>query len=93
MWVSTNKAKVYVLDANELTLLNKDKEIKLNNPNPAEMGAASADGQLVAIGDNKGYITVFNTATMEQAFYTAYHNKKILYIAFTQDNLISFGFD
>lgn len=56
---------------------------------------ASPDGKYVAVGDTKGYVSVFNAETQEQAFYTANHKNKILSMSFSTDSsqLAALGFD
>ena len=50
---------------------------------------------MVAVGDTKGYISVFDSESKELKFYTASHKNKVLAMCFTQDSsqLYSIGFD
>lgn len=65
IWVGNDKGQIFVLDTTNLNLFSLDKEVKTCYGHPVQSMAASADGKYVAVGDTKGYVTVFNTETRE----------------------------
>ena len=69
-------------------------ELKTVYGHPAVSMASSTDGSLVAVGDTKGYVTVFDVASRAQKNYFALHQNKVLEIQFTSDNRVAtIGFD
>lgn len=73
IWVVNNQGNIFILTADEFTLVEAQKELRTSHKHAGLSMDASPDGQFIAVGDVKGYITVISTATHEQAFYTAYH--------------------
>jgi WD40 repeat protein len=83
LWVADAKGLVHILSAD--TLKPEEGE---------QLKASSADGSLVAVGDTKGYVTIFDTASRSQKCYFALHQNKVLEIQFTSDNRVAtLGFD
>lgn len=92
LWVADNKGVVKILNAD--TLQPEGEELKTVYGHPAVSMNSSKDGSMVAVGDTKGYVTLFDTATRAQKSYTAPHQNKVLEINFTDDNRVaSVGFD
>ena len=63
---------VKILNADTLQP-EEGEELKTVYGHPAMSMAASSDGSLVAVGDTKGYVTVFDTASRSQKCYFALH--------------------
>ena len=93
LWVSDQKGLVHILNADTLKL-EEGEELKTVYGHPAVSMASSADGSLVAIGDTKGYVTVYDVASRSQKSYFSLHQNKILETQFTADNRVAtIGFD
>jgi WD40 repeat protein len=93
LWVADSKGFVHILNADTLKPEEGD-ELKTVYGHPALSVASSADGSLVAVGDTKGYVTVFDAASRSQKSYFALHQNKVIEIHFTQDNRVAtLGFD
>jgi WD40 repeat protein len=86
---------IHIFDSNNVNLFSSDKEIKTCYGHPVHSMASSPDGKYIAVGDTKGYVTVLNSETREQVFYTAHHNNKMLNVEFTADSshIVALGFD
>jgi len=56
--------------------------------------ASSSDG-LIAVGDAKGYVTVFECETRAQKSYYSNHKNKVIEIQFTADckSVVTLSFD
>lgn len=57
--------------------------------------AASSNGNFVAIGDSKGYTTVYDVETKSKKCYFCLHQNKVMDICFSSDGewVVSLGFD
>ena len=57
--------------------------------------SCSPDGKRLAIGDTKGYVTLYDTSGMAQINYRTFHDNKVLALDFTEDSqrLLTLGFD
>ena len=99
VWVSDVQGFVHILDGSTLAAVKPESEaieLKTVYGHPATFIAHSKDrGSLMAVGDTKGYVTVFDTETRSQKFYTAFHKNKVMDLHFTEDGawLFSVGFD
>ena len=62
LWVSDNKGFVHILNADTLKA-EEGEGIKTVYEHPAVSMASSADGSLVAVGDTKGYVTLYDVAS------------------------------
>ena len=92
LWVSDKDGMVFVLAAD--TLAKETDGLKTVYGHQAMSMAASADGSLVAIGDTKGYLTLFDCESRSQKSYQANHQNKILEIEFTGDGrVVTVSFD
>jgi WD40 repeat protein len=93
LWVADQKGIVKILNADTLKP-EEGEELKTVYGHPAVSMASSSDGTLVAVGDTKGYVTIFDAASRTQKSYTAPHQNKVLEIQFTADNrVMTIGFD
>jgi WD40 repeat protein len=93
LWVADAKGLVHILSADTLKP-EEGEQLKTVYGHPAMSLASSADGSLVAVGDTKGYVTIFDTASRSQKCYFALHQNKVLEIQFTSDNRVAtLGFD
>ena len=93
LWLSDTKGLVHILNADTLKAEEGD-EIKTVYGHPAVSMASSADGSLVAVGDTKGYVTLYDVASRSQKCYFALHQNKVLETRFTSDNRVAtIGFD
>lgn len=93
LWVADNKGFVHVLNADTLKP-EEGEELKTVYGHPTISMASSSDGSLVAVGDAKGYVTVFDASSRSQKSYSAPHQNKVLEIHFTADNRVAtIGFD
>ena len=94
MLIGDSKGFAHFYDAT--TLKSKGlPPIKTVYGNPCHSVAFSADGAKFAIGDAKGYVTVYDTETKEQLCYIYGHKNKVLQCIFTpnSDWVCSFAFD
>ena len=57
--------------------------------------SCSPDYKYLAIGDVKGYVTLFDTSGLTQINYRTFHDNKVLALDFTEDSqrLFTLGFD
>lgn len=93
LWVADQKGFVHILNADTLKP-EEGEELKTVYGHPAVSMASSSDGTLVAVGDTKGYVTIFDAASRSQKSYLALHQNKVLEIQFTADNrVMTIGFD
>lgn len=88
IWVADNKGMVNILSSETLEPLADTPELKTKYGHAAVCMTTSHDGgSLVAVGDTKGYVTVFDAETRAEKCYYALHNSRVLKIKFTADNL------
>jgi WD40 repeat protein len=93
LWVADKEGAVKVLNADTLQP-EEGEALKTVYGHPALSMNSSSDGSLVAVGDTKGYVTIFDAATRAQKTYFALHRSKVIEIHFTADNRVaSLGFD
>jgi len=83
--IGDTKGFMHVLDASTLALKGSPP-IKSVYGHPVTSVAASHDGKLLAAGDAKGYVTIYDAETHEQKSYLALHKNKVLQMRFTDDN-------
>jgi WD40 repeat protein len=88
LWVADKDGAVKVLNADTLQP-EEGEALKTVYGHPAMSMNSSSDGSLVAVGDTKGYVTVFDAATRAQKAYFAHHRNKVLEIHFTGDNRVA----
>jgi hypothetical protein len=62
LWLSDENGLVKILNADTLKVEEGD-ELKTVYGHPAVSMASSADGSFVAVGDTKGYVTVYDVAS------------------------------
>lgn len=88
LWLADKKGFVFT------TSMSEDERLKSEYGHPSMSMAASADGSLLAVGDTKGYVTIFDVASKTKKAYFALHQNKILETHFTSDNRVAtIGFD
>jgi WD40 repeat protein len=93
LWVADSKGFVKILNADTLKP-EEGEEIKTVYGHPGLSMDSSIDGTLVAVGDTKGYVTIYDVASRTQKSYLALHKNKVLEVQFTADNrVMSIGFD
>lgn len=89
VWVCDEKGFVHILDAMTLAPIAESEGLGLKTVYGHQamcMAASNDNGSLIAVGDAKGYITVFDSATRTQKFYTALHKNKVMGMEFNSDN-------
>lgn len=68
LWVADTKGFVKILNADTLKQ-EEGEELKTVYGHPAVSMTSSSDGTLVAVGDTKGYVTIFDAASRTQKSY------------------------
>lgn len=83
--VGDNKGFIHILDAT--TLASKgEAPLKTHNGYECISACTSPDGTKFAVGDAKGYVTVFDFESREQLCYVYGHKSKVWHCEFTPDN-------
>ena len=93
LWIGDNKGFIHCLDGQSLALKGDQQEIKTHYGHPCHSMTSSAE--LVAVGDAKGYTTIYDAASKENKQYFSIHNNKVLQLHFSADgsHILSLGFD
>jgi WD40 repeat protein len=70
-------------------------ELKTVHGHPCLSISCSPDGKQLAVGDTKGFVTLFDTTSKAQTNYRTFHDNKVLTLQFTEDSqrLFTLGFD
>lgn len=94
MLIGDDKGFAHFYDATTLTKLDVPP-IKTDKGHPIHSVAFSNDGSKFAIGDAKGYVTIFDTESKAQLCYIYGHKNKVLQCYFTpnDDWVCSLSFD
>lgn len=94
MLIGDDKGFAHFYDATTLTKLDVPP-IKTCYGHACHSVAFSNDGTKFAVGDAKGYITLYDYETKNQLCYIYGHKNKVLQCQFTPDDLwvLSFAFD
>lgn len=83
LWVGDKDGLVYILSAD--TLEKVQEPLKTVYGHPVMSMASSSDG-LIAVGDTKGYVTLFEAESRAQKCYYSNHKNKVIEMEFTADN-------
>lgn len=83
IWVGDNKGFVHCLNSESLELLKDIAPLKTHYGHPCH--SMTSQGDRVAVGDSKGYTTIYDASSMANIAYFAVHSNKVLYLQFSAD--------
>lgn len=94
LYVGDSKGFMHKFNSGDLKPCGQD-ELKTIYGHPCMSIDVSKDGKYVAVGDVKGYVTVWDATSDAQMSYTSFHQNKILSLQFSSDgkSLMTLGFD
>ena len=86
VWVADKKGFVHVLDAKTLEPVEVPSELKTKEKEGTYLVASNDQGSMIALGDAKGYVSVFDASARAFKFYHYANASKILCTQFNHDN-------
>jgi WD40 repeat protein len=86
IWLGDKTGAVTVLDADTLEPVELPAALKTKQGAASHMAASPGGGALIALGDAKGFVSVFDTATKTLKVYFARNQSKIYDITFNEDS-------
>lgn len=86
IWIGDKTGGVTVLDAETLEPVEVPAALKTHQGAATTMAASPSGGALIALGDAKGFVNVFDTDAKTLKVYFARNKSKILNISFNEDS-------
>lgn len=86
IWIGDKTGAVTVLDAESLAPVELPAPLKTKLGAASYMAASHDGGNLIALGDAKGFVSIFDAASKTLKMYYAKHQSKIYGIEFNAEN-------